>query len=137
MAAVLLFFVSVAALHGQDADPLETGCVDSKTLSESRGTVAGAPTPGTLGMTWSGNVEFRDGVAEWSEHPTISAVACDGPAHKAGLRSGDAILTVNGISARTNPFPRRTPGRRYTLEVKRGQEVLSVVLVAVVRGALH
>ncbi len=137
MAAVLLFLMSAATLHGQDADPLETGCVDSKALSESMEIVAGTPAPGTLGMAWGGSVEFRDGAANWSEHPTISAVVCDGPAHKAGLRPGDAILTVDGISARTNPFPGRIPGRRYTLEVRRGEDVLSVVLVAVARGALH
>ena len=55
----------------------------------------------------------------------------DSPAARAGLKVGDVVLKVNGRDIKVSAAFRRwvseaTPGDTLNLEIKRGEEVLSV-----------
>ncbi|HET7460186.1 MAG TPA: PDZ domain-containing protein [Longimicrobium sp.] len=65
--------------------------------------------------------------------PYIVAQVVDGsPAAGAGLAIGDRILMVNGsVPGEMDPlFPNIAPGRRYRLQVQRGDQLLELELVA-------
>ena len=94
----------------------------------------GTPSPGTLGITWGGSMEIRSGLpVGWEDYPIIRSVLCDGPAHRAGIRAGDAILEIENANARTAPFPVVIPGRNYRLRLRRNTAVHEVTLRAVRR----
>ena len=95
---------------------------------------AGTPSPGTLGFTWGGSIEIRNGLSVvWEDYPIIRSVLCDGPAHRAGIRAGDTMLEIENANARTAPFPVVIPGRSYRLRLRRNTAVLEVTLRAVRR----
>lgn len=63
--------------------------------------------------------------------PVVTRLEAGGAAAKAGVMVGDTLIRVNG----QDPFAAKmfvgaTPGKRYTLQFKRGAEVVQVVLVA-------
>lgn len=71
-----------------------------------------------------------------SQTPTapyiVKQVVDDSPAARAGLVVGDRILMVNGsVPGEMDPlFPNIAPGRRYQLQVQRGDQLLELELVA-------
>lgn len=69
--------------------------------------------------------------------PAILTVDVDGPAHRAGLRRGDTLTTIDGIDLTTNEggraFAAVEPGQHVTLGVRRGGAERHVALIAVAR----
>lgn len=93
---------------------------------------------GSLGLGWAYGNDYviRQGESGTRprQHPTVSRVSEGGAAERAGLRAGDVILTVNGVDSRQGPlFRDRTPGTRYTVRVRRGDQEREVVLVVAER----
>jgi predicted metalloprotease with PDZ domain len=82
---------------------------------------------------WVG-VEFRKLVVADTARVMISSVFPGGPADRAGLRSGDRVLKVNGalvsFAIMESVGPRIEPGDPYTFTVLRGDEVLEIPLTA-------
>lgn len=65
------------------------------------------------------------------EQPVISRVRSGGPADEAGLLVGDVLLSIDGRDTRKGgTFRGATPGHRYVLRVKRGDEEKELFLVA-------
>jgi S1-C subfamily serine protease len=64
--------------------------------------------------------------------PVITGVRPGSPAAEAGLSAGDVILSVDGqdTEERLPNFRIATPGRRYILRVRRGEEEREVAIVA-------
>ncbi len=66
-----------------------------------------------------------------SDLPKLDVITKNGPADKAGVKSGDIILSVNGtkggsrekIQKLISPFK---PGDKITLEIKRGEETKKI-----------
>jgi S1-C subfamily serine protease len=71
----------------------------------------------------------------WTRHnldaPVITRVREGSPAARAGLMSGDVLIAVDGqaMAERAEFFPGGAPGRRYTLQVRRGDEELQLEIV--------
>jgi hypothetical protein len=69
--------------------------------------------------------------------PAVLTVDVDGPAHRAGLRRGDTLTTIDGVDLTTpaggRAFAEVEPGQRVTLGVRRGGTERRVILVAVAR----
>jgi len=64
----------------------------------------------------------------------VDRVAPDSPAARAGLKSDDLILAVDGVQARSTQELKRmmerwTPGRSVSLTIKRGDQILTADLV--------
>lgn len=129
--------VVVATLHpapafAQEPDP-ELGCTPPGTPDRTSGIVAGTPSPGTWGFSWGGLTTLSDGRVAWADYPVVRKVECDGPAHRAGVRVGDAILEVENADARTSPFPPRIPGKSYKFKLRREEKEFEVTLLTVPR----
>lgn len=91
--------------------------------------------PLTLSLDANGNV-VRDSAGE-RPHPTIGVVWACTPADEAGLRTGDAIVLVDGQDARGSParvWGRLHPGAIRELRIRRGGELFDVSLTAVSHG---
>lgn len=93
---------------------------------------------GSLGLGWGYGDDYviRQGetAARPRIHPKVTQVTPGGPAERAGLRAGDVLLTVNGEDSRARPlFRERTPGTRYTIRVRRGDQEREVLLVVAER----
>jgi hypothetical protein len=69
--------------------------------------------------------------------PAVLTVDVDGPAHRAGLRRGDTLTTIDGVDLTTREggraFADVEPGQRVTLGVRRGGAERRVMLTAVAR----
>lgn len=65
-------------------------------------------------------------------HPSISSLEPNGPAEKAGFRSGDVLLAVNGVrttfSGQVSTEIRKFPEQRITVSVARGGEHLDLTV---------
>ena len=75
--------------------------------------------------------------ATFRQPPAVLTVDVDGPAHRAGLRRGDTLTTIDGVDLTTREggraFADVEPGQRVTLGVRRGGSERRVVLTAVAR----
>ncbi len=75
--------------------------------------------------------------ASFRQPPAVLTVDVDGPAHRAGLRRGDTLTTIDGVDLTSREggraFADVEPGQRVTLGVRRGGAERRVVLVAVAR----
>ncbi len=75
--------------------------------------------------------------ASFRQPPAVLTVDVDGPAHRAGLRRGDTLTTIDGMDLTSREggqaFSAVEPGQRVTLGVRRGGPERRVVLVAVAR----
>jgi len=72
----------------------------------------------------------------------LTEVDENGPASRAGLKAGDVVLKVNGREIKVSAAFRRwvdeaEPGEMLNLEVKRGEEVLSVEVKLEAPQAMH
>ena len=154
----------VSRLKGGDAITLELRRGDSaQTLSVTLGEHAGRPylgvsvqgpedRGGILGRLRAPDSELMPGIVPWrgpgpmlnpySNDTRVEAriveVIADSPAAKAGMKSGDAVLSVDGAmltigASLAEEVSRRTPGDKVTLEVRHGEggtEKLEVTLAA-------
>lgn len=75
--------------------------------------------------------------ASFRQPPAVLTVDVDGPAHRAGLRRGDTLTTIDGVDLTSREggraFADVEPGQRVTLGVRRGGSERRVVLTAVAR----
>ncbi|MFI5207342.1 MAG: PDZ domain-containing protein [Gemmatimonadales bacterium] len=75
--------------------------------------------------------------ASFRQPPAVLTVDVDGPAHRAGLRRGDTLTTIDGVDLTTREggraFADVEPGQRVTLGVRRGGAERRVALTAVAR----
>ncbi len=132
VAAIIVATLLPASAFPQEPDP-ELDCTPPGTPDRTGGIVAGTPSPGTWGFSWGGVMTRRDGRVAWADYPLVQKVECDGPAHRAGVRVGDAILEVENADARTSPFPPRIPGRSYKFKLRREEKEFEVTLLTVPR----
>lgn len=91
------------------------------------------PPRGWIGVSWrlDPNYILRAGEARTraAGFPTVSRVEEGSPAATAGLRVGDAIVSLNGRDSRDGPlFTRIDPGTRYVIRIRRGDEEREVTL---------
>jgi predicted metalloprotease with PDZ domain len=108
------------------------GCANAQQPGASApapaGTVSGTRTnPRAPAASFGFALSLRSG-----EHPEVTGVDQGSPAAQAGLVPGDLIVSIDGQDTREpgRRFRDATPGRRYTLQVQRGSEMRTVVLVA-------
>jgi S1-C subfamily serine protease len=93
-----------------------------------------APPRGWIGVSWRLDPSYviRSGQPRTraAGFPTVSRLEPGSPAALAGLRVGDAIVSLNGVDSRDGPlFTRVDPGTRYLLRIRRGDEEREVTLV--------
>jgi S1-C subfamily serine protease len=91
------------------------------------------PPRGWIGLSWrlDSNYVIRAGQPRTraAGFPTVSRVEPGSPAATAGLRVGDAIVSLNGVDSRNGPlFTRIEPGVRYVVRVRRGDEERELAL---------
>ena len=81
------------------------------------------------GCGWVLSEPGRAPVWESDEPPELAMVAAESPAGRAGLRSGDRLTHIDGISIMTREGARRfgrvKPGQRVRLTVRRGMATLT------------
>ena len=77
------------------------------------------------GILYGAPVEtLPDGRRRWAEYPVIGRVIERSPAARAGIRSGDVILSVNGIDGRQPALLRaQRDGQQFLLVFRRGNSV--------------
>lgn len=100
------------------------------------------PPRGWIGVSWrlDPNHIIRGGEprARPAGFPTVSRVEQGSPAATAGLRVGDAIVSLNGRDSRDGPlFTRVDPGTRYVIRVRRGDEEREVTLTVARPEAMY
>ena len=96
---------------------------------------ASAPS-GWLGVTFSGSYTVRqnDGekaVMNFEDYPTVEAVDPGSPAEKAGIKSGDKLLSLDGhdLTEGSPPFSELLrPGAKLDAKVKRGNDTRTVTI---------
>jgi hypothetical protein len=75
--------------------------------------------------------------ASFRQPPAVLTVDVDGPAHRAGLRRGDTLTTIDGVDLTSREggqaFAAVEPGQHVTLGVRRGGAERRVALIAVAR----
>lgn len=113
-------------LHG-----LLVGCAEAQTPAPTPATApADAPEPrGYVGISIDGQATLRGDQIKESTHPTVAEVRRGSPAEKAGLRTGDIILEINGRDARERGSFLLRPQVTYTLRIRRGSEERELTLV--------
>ena len=91
---------------------------------------------GWLGVTFSGSytVKQNDGekaVMRFEDYPTVEAVDPGSPADKAGIKSGDKLLSIGGhdLTEGSPPFSELLrPGAKLDAKVKRGDRTRNVTI---------
>lgn len=82
------------------------------------------------GPGWDFDFGMKPGPNHEYGYVYVARVEPGNAADRAGLIAGDTILTVDGRDTRQPPlFPRRVPGTRYVLRIKRGDEEREVVYI--------
>ena len=85
---------------------------------------------GCRGFGYGGNFDMTFNV--WEHLPVIRDIYPGTPGALAGLQAGDSLVTVNGSDMLYPPrrgLWRQPPGTRYHVRVKRGAQVLDLVMV--------
>ena len=109
LSAVLIAALSVAPMIARAQGP------------QSKGWVGIVITTG-IGQT------DRSGSMIFSDYPIIESVEPGSPAERAGLMTGDVILSINSQDLRTNPVPTSAllvPGQKVLIKYKRNDVVKS------------
>lgn len=115
---------------------LLAGALAAPSIASAQQTITVAPTAparGWIGLSWRLDPSFviRAGQPRTraAGFPTVSRVETGSPAAAAGLRVGDAILSLNGADSRDGPlFSRVEPGTRYVVRIRRGDEERELTL---------
>jgi membrane-associated protease RseP (regulator of RpoE activity) len=98
-----------------------------------------SPNSGYIGIRFDGMRVFSD--EERSERVIIREVSKDSPAEKAGLRAGDEVIRINGLSPANGKFAALartlTVGDTVKLRIKRDNKERDYSLVAAARPAGH
>jgi membrane-associated protease RseP (regulator of RpoE activity) len=99
-----------------------------------------APNPGYIGIRYEDTRQIFSAAPEKNSGTiVIKDVSNDSPADKAGLRIGDEILRINGLSAANGKFSALagtlTEGDTLTLRIKRDGKERDYTLVAAARPA--
>jgi C-terminal processing protease CtpA/Prc len=92
--------------------------------------------PGYIGVTYSGDMQYRgegsELVVEHRDWPVIVSVEPRSPAAKAGLSSGDTVISYNGYVLRNNKVSLSKllkPGDTLTVKIRRDQTVRDVPVI--------
>lgn len=124
------------------AAPQADDCVSLAAAAEQRdaerraGTRAGTPSAGFHGMTYGGQFVMENGTLRLAGPPRVQEVICGSPAHRAGVRTGDLIISVNGRDpGQSGALAAHRAGLRFDLRVRRGSTVHSFSFVSVARPA--
>ena len=128
-ARILLSALAAAlALHAGHAAAQQqrTGVQHHTTVSNAN--PANGRAARTFGFAWKVGVHpGANGSRSSFDAPTVTFVAPGSNAARAGVAVGDTIVEIDGRDARQPPiFADRTPGREYTLRVRRGGEELEL-----------
>jgi C-terminal processing protease CtpA/Prc len=91
---------------------------------------------GWLGVTFSGSYTVRQSDSEkavmrFEDYPTVEAVDPGSPAEKAGIKSGDKLLSLDGhdLTEGSPPFSELLrPGAKLDAKVKRGDRTRNVTI---------
>ena len=88
---------------------------------------------GFTGISYSGEVSLdASDEAIWADFPVVAAVAPGSPGAMAGVKVGDAILSVNGADGRKGkPFRPDGAGVSFLIRVRRGSDLLEFTVVSV------
>ena len=102
-------------------------------------TRATRPHPGYIGIRYDDHYEVIMPANRRSDKVIIKDVSKDSPAEKAGLKAGDEILRINGLSAANGKFSAvartLTEGDTVRLRIKRADSEREITLVAGARPA--
>jgi C-terminal processing protease CtpA/Prc len=92
--------------------------------------------PGYIGVTYSGDMQYRgegsELVVEHRDWPVIVSVEPRSPAARAGLSSGDTVISYNGYVLRNNKVSLSKllkPGDTLTVKIRRDQSVRDVPVI--------
>lgn len=137
---VSLLLALPSGIAAQQASASRNDCtslaeaVEKRSAAVRAGTLVGTPAAGWTGMAYRGDFNVENGVPKLAGPPEVTQVICDSPAHRAGVRAGDLILSVNGRHpGEPGVLTPRRPGLRFDLRVRRGERVLEVSFVSVPR----
>ncbi|HEX8453936.1 MAG TPA: PDZ domain-containing protein [Longimicrobium sp.] len=129
LSAALLVTAS-ASLHAQDrAAP--KGATQEEVLRVPAGSVRRPPATMGLGLRVRPQ-PLATGGFRWADYPLVHEVYAGSPAARLGIRSGDQVLSANGVDAREPSATRITHvGQRFALRIRRGSQVRDYTIVTV------
>lgn len=121
----------------------ESRKASEKALTRMR-MLADAPR-GWLGVTFSGSYtvkqnEGEKAVMRFEDYPTVEAVDPGSPAEKAGIKSGDRLLSLDGhdLTKGSPPFSELLrPGKKLDAKVQRGESTRNVTITVGKRPASY
>lgn len=111
------------------------GLIVLATLGPAIARAQGTQSKGWVGVVITTGVgqTDRNGAMIFSEYPVIESIEPGSPAEKAGLLSGDIVISINSQDMRKNPLPPRNilePGQRVIFRYRRNDATrIATVLV--------
>ena len=92
---------------------------------------------GFTGISYSGDFSFdANGEGGWADFPVVTAVAAGSPGEMAGLKVGDAILSVNGADSRKGKMlGADSAGVSFLIRVRRGSDLREFTVISVLKPA--
>ena len=128
------FIATNAALEAAFRDlPRPAGMTLNTIVALPRRSPTDVVPQGTLGFTADGVNRVWYSAAgnylQYFEYPTVVAIEANGPASRAGVRSGDLVLAYDGLDVRKQPINMTnllTPGREVTVKLRRDGDLRDV-----------